>query len=190
MKTYQLILFTIIISLSGCNNKTVNTEKQGDNHVPIAHNATEIEARNNELAKMSVQQLLVVNRKITAEVRENYRSWSYNEPVRWKYLADKFSEEVIYACPESSSKKEEVANLYLDHLNQRASIYKSDAENKQALMGNLITGFVYELKFLIGVEGFQTWETLSKLEIQKFRFKRDSLSQIISYQQKNANKKL
>lgn len=189
MKTYHIILFTIILSLSGCNNKSGNTEKQSEDPNPIEHNATENEAKKNDLANMSVKQLLVLNRKITAEVRDNYRSWSFNEPDRWKHLADKFSEEVICACPESSPKREKVANLYLNHLNQRASIFNSEVENKQALMGNLVTEFIYDLKFLIGVEGFQKWETLSKLEIQKFQYKRDFLSQIISCQQQNINEK-
>lgn len=192
MRIYQFILFTIIISLIGCNKKNASPVKHIDELDSRTHiyNINENCSENNDLNHKSAQQLLAINRRITTEVRENYRSWSYDEPDRWKYLADKFSEEVICAYPESWSKQKEVANLYLSHLKQRASIYKSDSKNKQALMGNSVTEFIYELKFLIGVEGFQKWETLSKLEIQNYKNKRDSLTHIISSQQKNANKKL
>lgn len=187
MKTNQIILFVIIISLSGCNKKAGYTENQCDNRMPHSHDVSVNGTQNNNLAKMSVKQLLVANRKIAAKMRENYRSWRYDEPDRWKYLAGKFADEVIHACPDAYSKREEVAEVYLNLLNQQAAIFKSDAKNKNVLMGNSSAEFIYELKFLIGVEEWLKWETLSKLESQKFKFKSDSITLIISYQQQNIN---
>ncbi len=180
MKINKIILFVIIISVVGCNNKAKRTEKHCE-HLNHIHNSGAPRQINQTLAKLPLPELEAINRNLSAQVRENFRSWSYNEPDRWSYLADKFADEIINFCPEASTKKEKIAEVFLTHLNQRADIYNSNAANKQALMGQSATEFKYNLSFLIGIEGYQKWQSFSKNEFQKFNLKRDSLHKVITY---------
>ena len=139
-------------------------------------NATE--KINPALFKLPLVELEAINRNLSKQVSENFRSWSYNEPERWEYLSNKFAEEVIRSCPDATSKMEEVAQVFLTHLSQRASIYKGNAIDKQAMMGHSASEFKYNLSFLIGIEGYQKWQSLSMNELQKFNLKRDSLQKL------------
>lgn len=170
MKIYLFILFVIIISISGCKNKPELTVKQN------GMNATE--KINQALATIPLSELEAINRNLSKQISENFRSWSYNEPERWEYLSNKFAEEVIRSCLDATSKKEKIAQVFFTHITQRASIYKGNAIDKQALMGHSASEFKYNLSFLIGIEGYQNWQSLSKNEFQKFNLKRDSLQKL------------
>ncbi|MDP2887583.1 MAG: hypothetical protein Q8P34_01290 [Bacteroidota bacterium] len=170
MKTYLFILFVIIISICGCNNKPEQTVKQ---------NGTNASKKiNPENAAIPLSELEAINRNLSKQVSENFRSWSYNEPERWEYLSNKFAEEVILSCPDATLNKEKIAQVFLTHLTQRAGIYKGNAIDKQAMMGHSASEFKYNLSFLIGIEGYQNWQSLSKNEFQKFNLKRDSLQKL------------
>jgi len=179
MKINQIILFVIIMSLCGCNNKARQTEKQGG-HLNHTHDSNCTGHMDEALAKLPLPELVAINRNLSAQLRENFRSWSYKEPERWEFLADKFAEELIRTCPDAVSKKESIAQVFFTHLKQRDGIYNSDSKNKKNLMGRSSAEFKYNLSFLIGVEGYQKWQSISKDEIQKFKQLSDSLQRVIA----------
>jgi len=133
------------------------------------------------LANLTREELMAVNRNLSAQVRENFRSWSYKKPERWKYLAGKFADEVVLSSPGTVSEREKIAEIFLNHLKQRADIINSDTKDKQAPIGRSCAEFKYNLIFLIGIEGYNKWQSLNKIELQKYHMKRDSLNVAFSY---------
>jgi hypothetical protein len=133
------------------------------------------------MGNLTREELMAINRNLSVQVRENFRSWNYKQPERWKYLAGKFADEVVRLSPDAASNREKIAELFLNHLKQRTDIMNSDSKNKQQLMGQSVTELNYNLTFLIGIEGFNKWLALSKNELQKFKSNRDSLNEIVSY---------
>jgi hypothetical protein len=183
-----LILVIVAALVCSCYSKSEKVEEQATPNqitaVPVHNQAYENEVcpdDNKSLEKMSLDELIVVNRNISARFRKDYRSWSYDEPDRWPSLADKFADCIICSCPEVSSKKKEIAQFYLDYLKKRAETYYSNAENKQALIGQLSIEFKYNLTFLLGVEGFQKWKLDSKPQDVIFNQMNDSLNVIIDF---------
>lgn len=184
MKELQIILLLLILSFYGCNTKKTSNDNQNklkSDAIAKTKNSTCLAHDHEAYAKLSIKELNEINRSLSATCRENFRSWSYKEPERWKYLSDKFADEVILANPEVCSKKEEIANVFFKHLSQRSAIYFSDAKNKQELMGKSSTEFNYNLSFVIGIEGYQKWQSLSTKEYKKFTQLRDSLLNVIHY---------
>lgn len=179
----HIILIAVILFVSGCNSSSTQKDKytegaptsvsQTSGRNPLVHDHLKLD-------ELSVDQLNAINRSLSATARENFRSWNYIEPERWEYLSDKFAEEVVLSCPDASSKKKEIATTFLSYLTQRAKIYSSDAKDKQELMGRSSAEFKYNLSFLIGIEGYQKWQSQSKTELQKFSQLADSLREVIA----------
>lgn len=183
----NLILIVIVVLVCSCHAKKGKNEKDAElNQIMVAtgHNHSQNHGVSNDnnksLESLSINELLVVNRNISARMRNDYRSWSYNEPDRWSSLAENFSNDVICSCPEASAKKKEIAQSFLNYLNKRAKIYNSDAKNKGELTGQSNLEFKYNLTFLVGVEGYQKWESDSKSQGARFNQMRDSLNAVIS----------
>lgn len=184
MEKKQIIGILFILILWGCNTKKSEKEKQNEMNLPkmsISHDSTSSGHNLQVMANLTKQELMSINKNLSTQLREDFRSWSYNEPERWKYLADKFADEVIRSCPDALSKKEQIAEIFLNHLNQRAHIINSKSLKKKSQMGTSSTEFKYNLSFLIGIEGYQKWQLLTKNERQKYKAKTDSLNQVISY---------
>lgn len=186
MLTKYSILIAVILFVVGCNSSctqkenrtkedlTTDSQLAGSNSLAHNHN-------HQKLDELSIEQLNNLNRNLTAIAREDFRSWNYNEPERWEYLSDKFANEVIESCPDASSQKMEIAATLFKHLNQRSQIYFSDSKNKQELLGRSSSEFKYNLSFLIGIEGYQKWQTQSKIKLQKFNQLADSIREVIAY---------
>jgi hypothetical protein len=181
----NLIMIAIAIVVCSCQAKDEKKDKQNRTGQAVgAHNHANSTHGHEALAGLPLNELLEVNRDISARLREDFRSWSYNEPDRWPYLADKFVGEVVRSCPDASANKEKIAGVYLTYLQKRAVVYHSNEKNKQALMGQLSADFKYNLSFLIGIEGYQKWEVASKNQIARFNQMRDSLNTVIAFSDK------
>lgn len=165
-----IVLIVIILTLCGCN-----TKKAATNNSAIAGQNPKA------LANMTKEELMAINRDLSQQVRDNFRSWSYREPEKWKYLAGKFAEEVILSNPTALPNKEKIVDAFLNHLTQRAEIMKSDSKNKQQLMSRSSAEFNYNMIFLIGMEENNKWQSQVKTEFQKYRTVRDSLTKVVYY---------
>lgn len=191
MEKKQIIGILFILILWGCNTKKSEKEKQKEMNLPemsISHDSTSLGYNLQDMANLTKQELIAIIKSLSAQLREDFRSWSYNEPERWKYLADKFADEVIRSCPDALSKKEQIAEIFLNHLNQRAHIINSKSLKKKSLMGTSSAELKYNLSFLIGIEGYQKWQSLTIDELQKYKMKRDSLNKVISYSYNKVSK--
>lgn len=184
MKKYAVTI-AVILFVGGCSSS--GTQKDNSTKEDLT-SASQTSVRNSsahnhdhqKLDELSIDQLNAINRSLTATARENFRSWNYIEPERWEYLSDKFAEEVVLSCPDASSQKKEITTTFFNYLTQRSKIYSSDAKDKQELMGRSSAEFKYNLSFLIGIEGYQKWQSQSKTELQKFSQLADSLREVIA----------
>jgi len=179
----QIIVIIIFMILLGCNtNKPVkNQSAKRSNSEAITVVGVSNAKSQNTMANMAHEELMAIDRNLSAQVRNNFRSWNLKQPERWKYLADKFADEMILSSPDVAADREKISDAFLNHLKQRADIMNSDLKNKQQLIGRSIIELNYNLSFLIGIERFNKWLALSKTELQKFKLKRDSLNEIKSY---------
>lgn len=187
-----IVLIAIIISFGSCNTKNAQKDKQSESSSSTTTHIhdSNCTGKHQSFTNFPIEELNVINRKLTAMTRENFRSWNYNEPERWKYLSEKFADEVIRSYPDASSKKEDISKVFFAYLNQRSSIYFSDEKNKQDLMGKSSAEFKFNLSFLIGIEGYQKWQVFSKNELLRFNQITDSLRKVIDYSYaKNQNNK-
>ena len=182
-----LILVFVAALVCSCHSKSEKVEKQVTQNqitaAPVHNHVSEngvCPEDNKSLEKMTLDELTVVNRNISARFRNNYRSWNYDEPDRWPSLADNFADCVICSCPEVSSKKKEIAQVFLEHLKKRTETYYSNAKNRQALIGQSDTEFKYNMSFLIGVEGYQKWKLDSRTQDVIVNQMFDSLKVIIA----------
>ncbi|MBN2834185.1 MAG: hypothetical protein JXR48_04385 [Candidatus Delongbacteria bacterium] len=135
---------------------------------------------NTSLEAKSIEELHELNIQITQRYRKSFRSWNYNEPDRWVYLSKSFADEVISSNPQFVQKSTEISKLFVENLTKRAEIYYSDAKNKKSLMEQASNEFKYNLCYVIGVEGFNSWQKNSREIYQEFSQTRDSLKLILA----------
>ena len=176
----------VALLICSCSTQNKKAEKQV---VPIHITAAPEHEHMHEnspssLEDMTLEELLLLNRNLSNRLRNDYRFWSSSEPDRWPTLADNFADNVICSCPEASTQKKEIAQFYLTYLEKRTKVVNSEVKNKQALMSQLSTEFRYNLSFLIGIEGYQKWESESKPQTAGFSQMRDSLYAIIALSDK------
>lgn len=180
MKT--LILVLTIALVCSCKTKDKNSNVPHREAIPSVsheHHAHDHGHAYLALSELSFNELVEFNRNISARWSEDFRSWSAGQPERWPHLANRFADEIIYICPEAGNNREKLAKLYLQNIERRAVILQSTTTDKQLQMNRLNMDFIYNLKYLTGIEGYQKWEVASKRQASQFNQMKDSLDAII-----------
>ncbi|MGV8094172.1 MAG: hypothetical protein AB2L24_20110 [Mangrovibacterium sp.] len=174
-------LIFIAIVLLVCNYKT-KSEPDGSAHAFTTfnrHNHDEFQDRRLNLDAMSHSELRALNRNISERMRKDHRSWDVREPNRWSYLAGKFAGEIISACPQAGDKREELEQLYLQNLKQRADIIQSGSKDKLKQMPRINMEITNKLKLLLGSEGYQSWQVYQMERTVRYNQMKDSIRTII-----------
>jgi hypothetical protein len=183
----------IVIVLLVCHYKTKpepRTSAGGSVHVLVALNCqNEFQDRRLNLDAMSHYELRALNRSISERMREDHRSWDIGEPGRWPYLAGQFAGEIISVCPQAGDKREELEQLYLQNLKQRVDILQSGEKSKLQQIPRINIEMTNKLKFLLGSEGYQSWQIHQMERTVQYKQMKDSIRMIIDLTNRKQPKK-
>ena len=139
------------------------------------------------LADLTMDELHELNIELSKKVRNDFRSWNFNEPERWEYLSQKFVDEVVGINPDLPLDKQTIAEIFVTYLKQRSDVYFSDSKNKKVLAGKASSEFKYNLSYEIGIEGYNKWQKVTLAKFEEYRQLKDSLKNILIAQNQNNN---